>query len=50
MESPAPEKMTLQEKLLSAAGLAVLAGIVVLAFSAYLGPNMLIDFAIRLCS
>jgi len=43
--------MTREEKLLSAIGLGVFAAIVLLAFSAYVNPEMLIDFAsFRLCS
>jgi hypothetical protein len=43
--------MTREEKLLSAIGLGVFAAIVLLAFSAYVNPAMLIDFAnFRLCS
>ena len=39
------------EKLLSAIGLGVFAAILLLAFSAYVNPAMLIDFAnFRLCS
>lgn len=38
-------------KVLSVVGLALLAAAVLaLTFSAYLSPNMLIDFAIQLCS
>jgi hypothetical protein len=43
--------MTRVEKLLSAIGLGVFAVILLLAFSAYVNPAMLIDFAnFRLCS
>lgn len=43
--------MTREEKLLSAIGLGVFAAILLLAFSAYVNPAMLIDFAnFRLCS
>jgi hypothetical protein len=43
--------MTREEKLLSAIGVGVFAAIVLLAFSAYVDPAMLIDFAnLRLCS
>jgi hypothetical protein len=43
--------MTREEKLLSAIGLGVFAALLLLAFSAYLNPAMLIDFAsLRLCS
>jgi len=43
--------MKREEKILSAIGLGVLAAIVLLAFSAYVNPAMLIDFAnFRLCS
>ena len=43
--------MTPHEKLLSAAGLTVLAAMVLLALSAYFSPAMLIAFAnLRLCS
>jgi hypothetical protein len=45
-----PGTMTRQEKILTAIGLAVFAAIVVVVFRAYLGPEMLIDFVIRLCS
>jgi hypothetical protein len=37
--------MTLKEKMLSAIGVAVFGAIVLLAFSAYVSPAMLIDFA-----
>jgi hypothetical protein len=43
--------MTREEKLLSAIGLGVFAALLLLAFSAYVNPAMLIDFAnFRLCS
>jgi len=43
--------MTRVEKLLSAIGLGVFAAMLLLAFSAYVNPAMLIDFAnFRLCS
>jgi hypothetical protein len=43
--------MTQQEKLLSAVGLTVLTVVILLAFSAYLGSGMQMDYAsIRLCS
>jgi hypothetical protein len=45
-----PGTMTRQEKILTAIGLAAFAAAVVVVFRAYLGPEMLIDFVIRLCS
>ena len=43
--------MTRKEKILSAIGVGVFGAIVLLAFSAYLNPAMLIDFAnLRFCS
>ena len=43
--------MTREEKFASAIGLGVVAVIVALAFSGYVHPAMLIDFAnIRICS
>jgi len=43
--------MSRQEKVLSVIGLTVLAAAVLaLTFSAYLSPDMLVEFAIRLCS
>jgi hypothetical protein len=45
-----PGTMSRQEKILAAIGLAVFVAIVVVVFRAYLGPEMLIDFVIRLCS
>jgi len=43
--------MTRKEKILSAIGVAAFGAIVLLAFSAYLHPAMLIDFAnLRFCS
>jgi len=43
--------MKREEKILSGIGLGVFAAIVLLAFSAYVNPAMLIDFAnFRLCS
>jgi len=37
--------MTRKEKILSAIGVAVFGAVVLLAFSAYVSPSMLIDFA-----
>lgn len=43
--------MTLGKKLASAVGLGVFAAAVLIAFSGYVNPAMLIDFAnIRICS
>ena len=43
--------MKREEKILSGIGLGVFAAMLLLAFSAYLDPAMLIDFAnLRLCS
>jgi hypothetical protein len=43
--------MTREQKIMSAIGLALLAGVVALALSGYVHPAMLIDFAnIRICS
>jgi hypothetical protein len=43
--------MTCERILISAIGLGVLAAVVMLAFSGYVHPAMLIDFAnIRICS
>lgn len=45
-----PGTMTRQEKILFVIGLAVFGAIVLVVFRAYLGPEMLLDFVIRLCS
>ena len=43
--------MSTQQKLLSIAGLIVLAAILLLAFRAYLNPSMLLEFSsLQLCS
>ena len=46
-----PERMSTPQKLLSIAGLIVLAAILLLAFRAYLSPAMLFEFSsLQLCS
>jgi hypothetical protein len=42
--------MTRHEKILSIAGLAVFAALVVIAFRAYFTPAMLVEFVMRICS
>ena len=46
-----PEPLSTHQKLLFIAGLIVLAGILLLAFRAYLNPAMLLEFSsLQLCS